>query len=224
MEDEVEQEEVEEVENDFNPEEEYAEDETEEVQQEVEDEPESPAPVAPSFDVNSDPDLALLTETLGPDVVAAMNRVLARSAEAASLASIHVTTFAAENPELARVYGARIHQAVSRLDPSLRARPEAVNVAVASLLIEEANTKGLGPTLAKLASMTGKGSASPRKSNTVTDKAPIPAAQRPPSPGSGRQSTPETPRSGREGRIQHYMAEYGLDRGAAEQLIMSGRA
>ncbi len=129
--------------------------------------------------------------------------------QAMTAANIHVTTAAAQNPELFRVHGAAIQHKLAQLDPSLRSRPEAVNIAVAGLLIEEAGKKGIGVALAKLSTLVG--AAKPAAAKPA--KAPIPASQRPPSASSG--NTRPLSANREEGRIKLMMENYGLSKAEA---------
>lgn len=191
----------------------------------TEDEPEAEAPAEVAEaepepvsayvpEAGEDADDAALRDLMTPEAYASMRRVMAREMrqqmQAMTAANIHVTTAAAQNPELFRIHGARIQHNLAQLDPSLRAKPEAVAIAVAGLFLEEAKTKGIGPALAKLSGM-----ASPAKPAVKAPKAPIPAAQRPPSPASSR----GTAQPNVQERRLNALMEYGLSKSEALQAL-----
>jgi hypothetical protein len=162
-----------------------------------------------------DADDAVLRELLGDDAYAALQRKqekrMAIALQSMSAASINVTTAATQNPELFRVYGPRIQHTISQLPAELRSKPEAVNVAVANLLMEEANKNGIGAALSKLAGMA----AGHKVPATKVPKAPIPPEQRPPSPGSGvRPMVREGSRAKKE-----LAARFGMSARAIDDLM-----
>ena len=192
-----------------------ADESAEEPEEEAEEDTPAAAPVM--FEAGEDADDAVLRNLLGDEAYAALMRKneqrISRQLQAMSVANIHVTTAAAQNPQLFSKYGARLQHTISQLSPDLRAKPEAVNVAVANLLMEEAKTKGLGAALANLAGLAGgKGTPAPR-----APKAPIPASQRPPSPNVGSGTTRKL--NNDQARIETIKSRYGLNDAEARAAL-----
>lgn len=183
------------------------------------DEEAEPAAVSPYVaEAGEDDDDAALKDLMTPEAYAAMRRVMARQIgqqmQAMTAANIHVTTAAAQNPELFRVHGARIQHNLAQLAPELRSKPEAVNIAIAGLFIEEARSKGPGAALAKLAGLVANAEKpAPRA------KVPIPAAQRPPSPSSGTRSAAPIGNT-EERRVKVLMERYGLSAAEARAAMV----
>lgn len=185
-----------------------------EPEPDAEEEAEAPQPAPFVATAGEDADDLALKELMTPEAYAAMRRVMqrdmSRALQSMSAANIHVTTAAAQHPEIFRVYGARIQHSLSQLPEALRAKPEGVNVAIANLLLEEANSKGIGAALSKLAAMAASEKAAPAPK---PPKAPIPAAQRPPSPSNGVRPL------NRESRVQREMAKFGISGRALDDLM-----
>lgn len=194
-----------------------------------EDQPEEPVPapepryVPRVVQPGESPDAALLREGMTPDLYEAMKREMQRDIahqmQAMQAANIHVTTAAAEHPELFRNYGSRIQQTLSELTPELRSQPNAVNIAIGRIVMEDAPTAGLGATLRKLADMAeGRAPSAPAPKPA---KQPIPAEQRPPSPSNRGQATAQ-PLTRREADIRLIMKDARVSREAAEAMVLGG--
>lgn len=196
--------------------------EEEEAEPEEEVEPEAPATqyVPTIAAAGEDADDALLREGMTPELYEAnlrvMNKAIARQMQAMQIANSHVTIAAAQHPEIFRAYGPRIQETISQLPTETRARPEAVNIAIARILMEETPTKGLGATLRHLADLAEGQAPAPK---VKAPKTPIPAAQRPPSPKSGGGTV--VPLRGRDADIALLMKR-GHSRAAAETILSGG--
>lgn len=167
-------------------------------------------------------DAALLRDGMTPELYDAMRREMAaeisRHMQAMQTANIHVTTAAAEHPELFRQYGARIQATLAELPPETRVKPEAVHIAIARIVMEEADRGGLGKTLRRLADLAeGGGESRPVRA----PKAPIPAAQRPPSPSSRGASAPAPSRGGTDAKVE-ILVKDGISRSVACAMVASG--
>lgn len=196
-----------------------------------EDEPEDEEPeeeigrpyVAPVAHVGEDDDDALLREGMTPELYEAMMRKMrkemASEMQTMAAANIHVTTAAAEHPELFRSYGPRIQQTLSELPAATRSKPEAVHIAIARIVMEDGPAKGLGVTLRRLADMAD-GNAKPRTQQAKPKAPSIPPEQRPPSPSSRGKDA--RPLSSYDRKVDLMMKDGGLTREQARVMVSSG--
>lgn len=171
-----------------------------------------PEPVQSSYvDPGETPAEAKLRELLAdPEISAAldaaMSAKISKALQSYGASQVHLTTAAAQHPELFRVYGPKLNTYISEQPENIRGQKLGMDAAVARLILEEAQKSDMATAVAKVNGMMGKQPAA------KSPKTPIPAAQRPPSPSTG---TP-APASARESKIKFAMKTFGLSRSEAE--------
>jgi hypothetical protein len=185
--------EVENTELENLPEEELDNSAEDQEESEIENQEETPAPYFELPPTGENADDAELRQLLGDTAYDALQRRLedriSRQMQSAQAATMHVTAAAAKHPELFRQFGAAINQSLLQIPSDLRSKPEAVNIAVANLILQEAARTGdLGATLQKMAHLTGNNAF--KTTEPPKAKTPIPATQRQPA-GTVKGGTPQ---------------------------------
>lgn len=180
---------------------------------------ERPAPAPVYIDPGETPAEKALREHLEPEtyrlMMAAQEAREARLMASFGASQVHITAAAAEMPQLFREYGPVIQQAIANMPPAERSKPTAINAGIAMAFYHEAEQVGATKALAKFAGMV-TGTPAPREK---APKAPIPAAQRPPSPGAG--SAPAIrPLNTEERRVEMLTKRYGLTKAEAKAALV----
>lgn len=166
-----------------------------------------------------DEDDAAIREGLGDDLY---NRLLRKfntrmqsTFQAQATAMQHVAIAAAEHPEFFRTYAPQIQATLSQLAPEVAARPDSVNIAVATILMHEAGASDLKTAAKKVLSLLA-GEKQPAKT-AAPPRTPIPTAQRSPQPTAAPQQ--RRPTTTREGAIKRIVDTWGVSPSEARRML-----